>query len=1013
MVYYTAVHFRCRAQLEYGQRVVVVGAHERLGNWDIKRSHSLVQSDTVEDVWNSLFPVYLPLKERMTYKYAVLNVKDEFMRWNDEMERYIEPTGNEMIIEDDDGYYRSECSTYSNDENKKTLMPSNVSDDAKADQKFKYESDPNKTVYFVTSRLPIQIYRKGDGEFGIRDSNTPLTAALWQLRNRYTSRMKFVGSCSVTLATEKDLDSPNFGGVGTPELRSRTRRSDSADGGAKRDSQHEQDNKIEFTEEEQEKIRQLLAEHDCIPVFIPKLDIKHSLKFCKTYMWNLFYNIGLWDIAEQKEFDWELWQSYLKVNKQYAYTAAQCISGNDSIWVHDYKLLMVPHFITRKCKTANIAMFMHALFPSYSLFASIAVREEILRSMLCSDLIGFHYFEFARQFLTSCKRILGLDHSFSAGGTIGIEYNGRQVMVRMSHAHIQPDLLMEKIGPGTPVPGLVREIKEKWPNRFIVASVDRDTILSGLILKFRAFKRFLQDYPSARGKILLVQHICTLDTLWEGRLDVLFKLKDLANSINAEFNTTHIILNRNITYEQKYALFMAADCFMDTSIRGGINLCAFEYILCRKGMPACAIVSEFTGFSKTLLSAVRVNPWHIERVMSALDTAMSLSLEDRMESCSRDVDYIEGNDTITWVEDLLKELSYARKKQDMFHLTWGFGRTYKTCSFSANFKLLDTDYLLKHFEHAQRRLIFLDCEGTLSSSLSDIYARSTRERKQQIKLHSAPLDVNLESIKELAADKRNVVVLISCRGRKIMDSWFGDIKNVGLCAEHGYNYKLPAITGDEWQHMQHSSSGEWKDAATQFLGEYVQRTPGSYLDVIGSAVIFQYHHSDTEFGAIQANELYPALSEVMTGFPVEVHRGKSHVEVKLKGINKGSALLHVVKKYSALYGDFDFVLCVGDDRSDEEMYKALNTLYTWVCNARPDLGKGPDEVHDQTTPVGHSESQYSIKPLDMHSDPHPQSQGNAKYISCTVGKRPSKAHYYLNDYLEVAELLSSMAKCSK
>lgn len=69
-------------------------------------------SSTVDDIWNSSFPAYLPLKAYVEYRYAVLNENDEFLRWNDDLIRHLEPTGNEMIVEDDDGYYRSESSSY-------------------------------------------------------------------------------------------------------------------------------------------------------------------------------------------------------------------------------------------------------------------------------------------------------------------------------------------------------------------------------------------------------------------------------------------------------------------------------------------------------------------------------------------------------------------------------------------------------------------------------------------------------------------------------------------------------------------------------------------------------------------------------------------------------------------------------------------------------------------------------------------------------------------------------------
>ena len=40
--------------------------------------------------------------------------------------------------------------------------------------------------------------------------------------------------------------------------------------------------------------------------------------------------------------------------------------------------------------------------------------------MLNSHVVGFHVFEYARHFLTCCKRMLGLEFEFQQGGFLGV-----------------------------------------------------------------------------------------------------------------------------------------------------------------------------------------------------------------------------------------------------------------------------------------------------------------------------------------------------------------------------------------------------------------------------------------------------------------------------------------------------------------------------------------------------------------------------------------------------------------
>lgn len=108
----------------------------------------------------------------------------------------------------------------------------------------------------------------------------------------------------------------------------------------------------------------------------------------------------------------------------------------EMVWIHDNQLLLVPAFIKKKDVNANIGFFMHSPFPSSDIYKMFPYRGEVLKSLLLCDLIGFHLFEYARNFYTSCRRILGLNHVFKIGGFLAIECFGRNVMLRISHIGI-------------------------------------------------------------------------------------------------------------------------------------------------------------------------------------------------------------------------------------------------------------------------------------------------------------------------------------------------------------------------------------------------------------------------------------------------------------------------------------------------------------------------------------------------------------------------------------------------
>ncbi len=109
------------------------------------------------------------------------------------------------------------------------------------------------------------------------------------------------------------------------------------------------------------------------------------------------------------------------------------------------------------------------------------------------------------------------------------------------------------------------------------------------------------------------------------------------------------------------------------------------------------------------------------------------------------------------------------------------------------------------------------------------------------------------------------------------------------------------------------------------------------------------------------------MESVLANVPVEVVAGAGTVEIKPQGVSKGLAIGRILELAGP--GSFDFTLCMGDDRSDEEMYAAL-------------------------------EGRAREAPAVLSGD---------ALFNCTVGQKPSRAAYFLNDPAEATELLQTLA----
>jgi trehalose 6-phosphate synthase/phosphatase len=92
--------------------------------------------------------------------------------------------------------------------------------------------------------------------------------------------------------------------------------------------------------------------------------------------------------------------------------------------------MVLPTFLRKRFNRIKLGFFLHSLFLSSEIYKTLPVREELLRTLLNSDLIGFHTFDYARHFLSCCGQMLGLSYEFKRGH-ICLEYYGRTVSIKI------------------------------------------------------------------------------------------------------------------------------------------------------------------------------------------------------------------------------------------------------------------------------------------------------------------------------------------------------------------------------------------------------------------------------------------------------------------------------------------------------------------------------------------------------------------------------------------------------
>lgn len=110
-------------------------------------------------------------------------------------------------------------------------------------------------------------------------------------------------------------------------------------------------------------------------------------------------------------FDEGAWDAYRQANGLFARTIATEAREGDLVWIHDYHLMLLPQILREELRAqgkenVRIGFFLHTPFPSSEIYRILPVRGQLLRGILHCELIGFHTYDYARHFLSSCAHIL-------------------------------------------------------------------------------------------------------------------------------------------------------------------------------------------------------------------------------------------------------------------------------------------------------------------------------------------------------------------------------------------------------------------------------------------------------------------------------------------------------------------------------------------------------------------------------------------------------------------------------
>jgi len=327
--------------------------------------------------------------------------------------------------------------------------------------------------------------------------------------------------------------------------------------------------KVEVDSSEQDDVSQLLLDRfKCVPAFLPP-DIlsKYYHGFCKQHLWPLFHYMLPYSASHGSRFDRSWWEAYVAANKIFSQKVIEVINPEDDyVWIHDYHLMVLPTFLRRRFNRLRMGFFLHSPFPSSEIYRTFPVREEILKALLNSDLIGFHTFDYARHFLSCCSRMLGLEYQ-SKRGYIGLEYYGRTVGIKIMPVGIHMGRI-ETVLQLADKESRVGELKQQFEGKTVLLGVDDMDIFKGVNLKLLALEEMLKQHPKWQGRAVLVQIANPARGKGKDIEEIQEEIQTTIKRINDKFRQPGyepiVFIDRPVSLSERTAYYSVAECVVVT-----------------------------------------------------------------------------------------------------------------------------------------------------------------------------------------------------------------------------------------------------------------------------------------------------------------------------------------------------------------------------------------------------------------------------------------------------------------
>ena len=1035
---YANIHFQVDFPTKPNQTLYIIGNIEELGNWNKEEAVKLIKLDETTNIWETTQALECPVGMTIKYKYLIKDTQNkkilETLPNNAERSITTKKPG-QYIIMNKKGNLTTKTSYVGKERRgkKRKMSRMNVDvintkdfDEQESDLKnlkFNFGKQEDENSEYISSLSPKDLlsYENNKANFEVYDaipdfdynqkitSNDRIIMATIYLpfyvrkKDEKENNYEIIEDENSTLLRYinnlKNTKSINLIWVGM--LR----------------------NYFDFNEEEIDEIDEFLSKRDYSIIRPNKKDWYLFLFYIEQIMLPFFYNSSVSPYEECITDNKIYYDAFYNISKNFLTAISVNYQDNDFVVLQNLGLCFVPNLLINKKENTHIGLYIHSVLPSSDIVKSFPNYQEIFKSILLCDVIGFHDFTAARNFLTIMKRFLGIFSEITKKGIITLSYLGRNIIIHIKQPQLEYNFIKKLIENEEFLK--YDKIYEKYDkNELTVISFDYLFILTAIFSKLKAIDLFLENHKELIDKCNFIMWIKEFENHIDNEFEEeeekkdeeeeeeeddedeeeeeedenkykkfkkkksfikikselsikqsneitnrkmnLYRLKieDEINKLNTKYNN-NIIIAKFVEGDNTFTIFRRLAIFKHS------NIFLYPFFLNGQGIYVKEFISMKSEDSKKYGAIVSENmPYMGIRSIikvNSLDSEAILRALNQINSWTfnkiryeSDFNSISKNTAEKWIKSFLLDMKRVMLNDSSNKCKIGLGRDIAIMKLNEHFRQLKPEKLLHYFNNSKSRLLIFNYENTLQDFGESENLCDLNKR------HISKRVLNI--ISELCKDPKNMVFIISKYDHEDLYKIFGKIKNLGICGENGFFYKYP--DKKEFIPLLKNIDWSWRETALKIMKMFSERTEGSNVRENKSNLSFSYHNLDNYFGYEQADELKMHLSTILNTPTLDiVTLNNGTLEVKPKNVNKGAFLAKILQdKYEEKR--FDLIFIIGSDDTDEEMFKYLQSAQKYFHN-------------------------YVRK---------------FKIITTTITKHMSIAHYYFNEINDCIENLEFINK---